>query len=285
MLWLILALCTAFFEATKDVYIKYVVRKIDTGIVILSMWLYAVPFLAIILVIMGIPPLQPYVWGILLLNGILLAISGMCIVRGLKLDDVSVTVPLLSFTPALLLITSPLIVGEFPSLGGLFGILLIVIGSYVLNLSKRKKSLFAPFKALIERKGSRLFLVAAAIYSITANTDKIGMEGSSPFFWGTAQAVAVSLCLLIYMLFRQDRKIRQLVKPSLVLLGLIFATLVTFHMIALQLTIVPYLIAIKRTSILIGIIMAHFLFKERNFSERFSGATLMVLGVALIAFS
>jgi drug/metabolite transporter (DMT)-like permease len=40
-------------------------------------------------------------------------------------------------------------VGEFPTFFGLIGILLIVVGSYVLNINQKHKSYFAPFCALL----------------------------------------------------------------------------------------------------------------------------------------
>ena len=52
---------------------------------------------------------------------------------------------------------------------------------------------------------------------------------------------------------------------------------------ALELTLVAQVVAVKRLSILITIVLASFLFQESNFKERFLGAAIMLLGVILIS--
>jgi len=52
--------------------------------------------------------------------------------------------------------------------------------------------------------------------------------------------------------------------------------------IALSLTNVAYMIAVKRLSLLIGIVYGHFLFREEGLRERLVGGGLMVAGVSVI---
>jgi drug/metabolite transporter (DMT)-like permease len=52
--------------------------------------------------------------------------------------------------------------------------------------------------------------------------------------------------------------------------------------VALSLTNVAYMIAVKRLSLLMGIVYGHFLFREEGLRERLAGGGLMVAGVALI---
>jgi drug/metabolite transporter (DMT)-like permease len=52
--------------------------------------------------------------------------------------------------------------------------------------------------------------------------------------------------------------------------------------VALSLTNVAYMIAVKRLSLLMGIMYGHLLFREEGLRERLAGGGLMVAGVALI---
>ena len=56
-------------------------------------------------------------------------------------------------------------------------------------------------------------------------------------------------------------------------------------MMAIDMTIVPYLIAVKRTSALMTTCYGLTILKEQGFKERMLGAALMVAGVFLLAFA
>ena len=47
---------------------------------------------------------------------------------------------------------------------------------------------------------------------------------------------------------------------------------------------IPYLIAVKRTSVIMTSLFGFFLFKEKGVKERLAGTILMVLGVFILAF-
>jgi len=54
---------------------------------------------------------------------------------------------------------------------------------------------------------------------------------------------------------------------------------------AISLTLVAYVIAIKRTSVIISVIFGHSIFKEKGIKERLLGAIIMVIGVLFITLS
>jgi uncharacterized membrane protein len=52
---------------------------------------------------------------------------------------------------------------------------------------------------------------------------------------------------------------------------------------ALTLTFVVRVIALKRTSVLMGVLFGHFIFKEKDIQERLLGAGIMIVGVLFIS--
>ena len=56
-------------------------------------------------------------------------------------------------------------------------------------------------------------------------------------------------------------------------------------MTAISLTLVTYVIAIKRTSVIMSVLWGAIIFKEKGIKERLVGAVIMVLGVVLIVLS
>ena len=284
MLWFIFAFLTALFEATKDVLSKKSLKDIDEYVVAWSLPCFALPFLLPILLFTEIPPLGERFWLALVTGGTLYAFTLVLYMKALKSSDLSITVPMLTFTPLFLLITSPLMVGEFPGIFGLIGIFLIVTGSYLLNINKKSQGYFAPFKALLKEKGPRLMLVVAFVWSITANIDKIGLQNSSPLFWVIAVDIYVALLMLPLCTFRGNRKTDQIRANwrALLTLGLFGGLTAVCQMTAISLTLVAYVISIKRTSAIGGVLFGYLIFKEKGIRARLMGATVMVLGVLFI---
>ena len=56
----------------------------------------------------------------------------------IQIAPLSVTIPYLSFTPAMLVVTAYLMIGEQPSLPGLVGVLVVTFGGYLLATSSTK---------------------------------------------------------------------------------------------------------------------------------------------------
>ena len=286
-MWFLFAFLTAFFESLKDVFSKKSLKKADEYIVSWSLRVFALPFLIPLLFFIEIPSLGNQFWIALFVGGSLNVITTILYMKAIKHSDLSITVPMVTFTPLFLLLTSPLIVGEFPSLFGFIGVLLIVLGSYTLNIKQRHAGYLAPFKTLLKEKGPKLMLLVAFIWSITSNFDKIGVLNSSPIFWVIAINIFITLTLLPIMLYKSRGSIQQILisHRTLLPIGLFSALSLIFQMTAISLTLVAYVISIKRTSVVMTVLFGYLIFKEKGIKERLVGAVIMVIGVLFIVLS
>ncbi|MGI0494242.1 EamA family transporter [Alkalinema pantanalense CENA528] len=284
MIWLAFAILTAFFESLKDVISKHSLKVVDEYVVAFLSQAFAVVFLLPVLWVVGIPEIQPDYWRALAIGGSINVVSFLLYIKAIKLADLSLTVPLVTLTPLFLLVTSPIIAHEFPNGADAIGVFCIVIGSYVLNLREKHKGYFAPLRALFVNKGSRLMLVVAALWSITAAFDKVGVMSSSPFFWCVSLFSFIALGMLPIALLRSRTPIAKITPhlPKLASIGLMFAIAVGSQMVAVGMTAVTQVIAVKRMSALISVILGHFLFKEDGIRERLLGAAIMVSGVVIM---
>jgi uncharacterized membrane protein len=96
-------------------------------------------------------------------------------------------------------------------------------------------------------------LCVSFIYAFTATIGKLAITHSNPYFFG-----------VIY---------------NMSLTASIFS-----HMLAISMTHVAYMISLKRTSLLFGVIYGAVLFKEEKIAERLTGAAIMITGVFLIGW-
>ena len=130
-------------------------------------------------------------------------------------------------------------------------------------------------------------LIVAFLFSIGANMDKIGVVNSSPIVWIFTLNLSVCVILTFVMLKKSSNIFPQLKSQFgwLCLAGFYNGAAILFQMVAIQMTLVPYLIAVKRTSALMTVFYGLLILKEEGLKERLLGAFLMVLGVYLIAFT
>jgi drug/metabolite transporter (DMT)-like permease len=284
MSWLGFAFLTAFFESGKDVFGKKSLERSDEYVVAGAWRVFALPFLLPLLLVIDIPPLEAGFWWALLVSGGINVVTAILYMRAIRLSDLSITVPMVSFTPLFLLLTSPLLLGESPEPEGIVGIVLIVLGSYLLNLHRRDQGFWTPFRALLSEPGPRLMLLVALLWSITANVDKIGLQHSSPVLWAIAVNIVIACGLAPVILYRRAMGLGR-IRGNLVLLsatGFCGAMTSLSQMTAISLTLVPHVIAIKRTSTLLSVVWGHFLFRESGFRKRLAGSAVMLAGVLLI---
>jgi len=288
MFWAALALGTAFFEAVKDTLSKRQLVLADEYLLAWSYSVFGLPLTGIYLWWEGIPVIgSDFGWA--LSAGVALNMVAVTLyMRAIKASDLSLTLPMLTFTPLFMLVTSPVILGEFPDpLGGL-GMILIIAGAYLLHLGRdQKRGLLDPFRALWSVPGSRIMLLVAFIWSFTANLDKIGVTNSSPAFWLFSFFVAMSLGLTPVVLIKSRRPLHQLRRnfQALALVGMFGSLALVLQMWAITLTLVAYVVSIKRMSVVFGVLFGYFIFGEKGLARRLICAALMVAGVALIAMT
>ncbi|MBE9040144.1 EamA family transporter [Oscillatoriales cyanobacterium LEGE 11467] len=287
MLWFFFALTTAICESFRDVFNKKSLKTNDVYIVAWSLNFFTVVFLLPLVFVTGIPEIGDRFFLALAVNSILNGLAFLALMKAIQASDLSKVAPMTTFTPLFLLLTSPLIVGEFPNPSGFIGIALIVTGAYLLNLNARKSGYLAPFKMLWKERGTKLGLLVAFLWSITANFDKIGVQNSAPIFWVASMFAGITLLLSPLVIINSGLKLSKWgsIGKSLVLIGLFNAIAVAFQMFALNLTLVAYVISVKRTSAIFSVVWSKLIFKESGFQERVFGASVMVSGVICIALS
>ncbi|QLA18783.1 DMT family transporter [Desulfolutivibrio sulfoxidireducens] len=285
MTWVAIMIAAAFLQAAKDAFLKKAMADVD---VVAATWSYCLAtsaVLGIMVLYAGFPEVGPGFWWLVAVSGAFGAVNLLLYSTAIRASDLSLTLPMLTLSPLFMLVTSPLMIGEFPDAAGLVGIFLIVAGSYVLNLKLLIHGVFAPFKALLVHKGPRIMLLVAFLWSLCANIDRMGLNASSPVAWVFCAYAATTVMLTPLVFWRSSGVLAQIAKNprAIAAAGACEAVSVAFQMIALTMTLVPYVIAVKRLSAVFGVLLGALVFREKGLSERLAGAALMVAGVFFIA--
>lgn len=285
-MWLIFALLNPVSEAFRSLFIKRSSHKVDP--ILISWSNNVIPFLVF-------PPLllfvdlkfNNYFWLGFIGSGIIQVVNTILYMRAISKGDISTVMPMLSFTPLVLLIASPFTIGEFPTLLGLVGIFLVVLGSYFLNMDLKKMNPLEPFKAIVKNKGTRYMLFVATLWGISGVFDKISINNSSVIQHITFLNVLVFITMTTIVVSQKKFNLEKmkLVKTDLFMVSLFTTGSYLFHYIALSLTLVAYVVSIKRISGVISVILGFYFLNEPNVRQRLFGSIVMFIGVLFIIFS
>ena len=284
MLGYLLGLLGALFQASAWSVVKYKVKSVNQYVLACANFLLVAPFLWIIMSFNEMPELNPVFFLAVAVTALLNIIAVYIYIKALKASPLSLSVPMLAFTPAFLLLTSAIILKEFPSLFGFFGILLIVAGAYSLNYERGNRDLLAPLKAIKRQKGPLYMLGMSFIYSITVNFDKLAVINSSPIFAAAFVTTLIGSSLFIIALVKTKNTLHQFRINFwiFIILGIIISFEILTIYTSFSLINVSYTMSMKRISILFGVLFGYLFFKEKHIKQRLFSAFLMAIGAAVI---
>lgn len=286
MMWIFYALLVALFNAAKSVASKKSLRSLDAFVVSWFIFFFSGTFLSLFFLRADVPELGSSFWLILVLDCLPSALAAILSTKAL-MSDLSTAVPMTAFTPLFMLLTGWLMLGEVPNGFGFVGVILIVAGVYILNIRERKNGWVSPFRALVKHEGPRLMLAASFIWSITGNLDKIAVQNSSPLFFAMAENILIALFIFPFVYKRIKRQKKEIRKEKFHLGAVVILSslIVYFQMLAISQTLVIYVAAIKRLSIVFAILLGGVIFKEKDIKFKLAGGVIMVLGVLFITLS
>ena len=304
MLWVVLAIIGAISNAAYYIIIKNHITTRDPRILTALGFLLSGFLLLAISAARGFPVIGPAYYGAVVISGILNIVGLTLIFRAMESSDLSLSMPMLSFTPVFLIGTSYLLLHEVPSTAGIAGICIIVSGSYVLNISEEHEHFLDPVKSMVQNRGSWYMLIVAFLFAASINEDKIAMLNSDPVFGMAFTLLIISAAFFVIVAVSTKIAGRSRcpaagdphvsVPPRsrfssflpygipAVLIGIFAATESISINIAYTLQIAPYVIAIKRLSIIVMVLYGTILCAENELRARFLGSVLMVGGAVII---
>lgn len=286
--WFLLALGSAFTLASADAFTKKYLSDYDGPEIVFVRFGVAALLLLPFVFVYPLPPVPTAFWLWIAVLVPLELLAMLLYVLAIRDSPLHLTLPYLAFTPVLIVLTGYLVLGESVSHTGFFGILLVVMGAYQLNAHRIGKPgarrWLAPFVAIATEQGSRFMLMAAAIYSLTSVMSKAAMGYATPESFGPFYFAIIGFVVMGIMAFRRPSSLRLLLRrpgPHL-LIGVLMAIMVVTHFMAIAQVEVAYMVSVKRTSLLFGILYGALLFGERNLMSHALAGALMVTGVVLI---
>lgn len=286
MLWIPLSLGTALFSASEAALIRHGFEKSSPATAAVAPLAASLPLFALTLPFLEAPMLLPGFWSLLAMLVPVNALGYYLQNWSFKSSPLSLTVPFMAFTPAFVLLTGYLFLGEVPSLAGGFGVLVTVAGGYLLH-AERNSSIWAPFKAIMRERGSMLMLASALVWSVASVMGKKLILLSSPLYAGCVFSLAHNAALLLFLVLIGQVRPRELrTRPGHTAgLGLCLYLHILCHFAAVSMTTVAYMLSIKRLNGLFALGFERLFFGLPLLRNRLHGTVWMTAGAVIIALA
>ncbi|NTV50827.1 MAG: EamA family transporter [Geobacteraceae bacterium] len=208
--------------------------------------------------------------------------------RAYRGGDMSVVYPLCQTSMIYVPIWGMTLLGERLSAAGMCGILLVVFGTYSIQMQRLTLSeMVRPFRNL-RTPSVRDALTAGFIYSIGSIAEKSGVRNYSPLYF-TYLLVLIMFILMSFNIFRP--KYRSLIGEELrehwrlILISgpIMMASFLTFRY-GLNLSPVSYAVPVRQVSIVVGVLIGIIFLRESYGRIRLLSALFIMAGAALIKF-
>ncbi len=288
-MWAVFALGAALLTSFNPILYKRMLKSANATVVVWSVTLLSLPLLG--LFTLALTPTLPsldrlFALGVLG-SAVLNVAAHLASAQSLKLADASLVTPLLIFSPVFTVLVSAIFLGEIPSVRGLLGVGLVLIGAYWLN-HEPGRGWLTPFKALALKPGVALVLLAGLLWAITPLFEKTAIQHTRPESPQFAAFVATALLVLLLtpaVLARNRPAIGQLSlhRRELLLAGLIASVAPVLGYTAFSLGFVGYVTTLFRLSTMMTVIWGSLFLKEPGLTQRLPSSLVMVAGAILIA--
>lgn len=287
MLWLVMAVLSAFFAGLTAILAKCGIKHTDSDVATAVRTLVVLIFSWIMVLIVGslptLPSIAPRPLLFLVLSGLATGASWLCYFKALSLGDVNKVVPIDKSSTILSVLFAIVCFSETAHLAvKLIGTALLAAGIFLMIEKKQSSAVqSANNHWMLYAAGSAVF---AALTSILAKVGISGVESNL----GTAIRTCVVLIMawLVVFLKGKQSEVRKIDRHELIFIllsGLATGASWLCYYYAIQNGIVSVVVPIDKLSLVVTVAFSYVFFHEKLSKKAFLGLCLMVIGTLAMA--
>lgn len=242
-------------------------------------------FISVFLIFdISIQSLDAEFWIYSIAGGITGALGNGFIVKALEKGNLSVLGPINAYKSIVGMLFAFIIIREVPNIWGLMGMGFIIIGSYYVLDTTEEKFSWQQFKS----PAIQYRLAALVLTGIQAVLDKKVIEHSNleiAFAGWSIFGAGFSFVFILFTKVSIQKEFKNLDRAILVkyfLLVLTVGLMLASTNYTLSHMPVGYALALFQLSILLSVVLGYRFFNELHLFKKLMGATIMVIGSALI---
>jgi drug/metabolite transporter (DMT)-like permease len=212
------------------------------------------------------------------------------LVKGYSQGDLSLVYPISrGSAPILAALLGAIFLAESLRLLGYVGVALMVVGVFVASQPIEQSKIKFGFSSIVNQRALGWALASGVFISIYSITDKLAVVATNPlvYNWWVFLGNSILWAPFVWRRFNLKANFDELRNNwcGVIAVGVLSVGSYALALAALALTSASYVVAGRGLSVIFGACIGSFMLKERFGTVRIIGATLMVAGLALIAFS
>lgn len=283
-----LILFSAVFLAVSDLVTKHSLQRMHAmeligvkGIIMLPLLLVLIPFIDLR------QPIEIYI--ITALVGTLLTFAILYRTKGVRHLDISLTAPLMNFSPIFVLALGIVFLQEYPTSRQLIGILLLVVGAYAVQV-KSSRNLLEPISQMLSSRYIQYIIFALLAFSVTAMIDRFTLTTYTVtpvtylfLVWLFASLIAIGLDVYNYGTADLVYDLRNRKLPViLIAVCILISSLLFLEGVSRPEAYIALAIPLKRTSTLMVTLIGGNMFHEQHIWRKAISCIIMIVGVLII---
>ena len=287
MIWLAMAVISAFFAGLTSILAKCGIKKTDSDLATALRTIVVLAFSWIMVFVVGsygtLTEISEKSLVFLILSGLATGASWICYFKALSVGDINKVVPIDKSSTVLTVLLAIIFFGETSNLAvKLMATAVLAVGIFLMVEKKQTEQ-------KQERKSWMVYAVLSAVFAaLTSILAKAGIAGVESNL-GTAIRTGVVLVMAWIIVFAKGKQkgISCIDKRELLFIALSgIATGASWlcYYYAIQNGIVSVVVPIDKLSILVTVAFSYFVFKEKLSKKAMLGLGLMVVGTLLMVF-
>jgi len=176
---------------------------------------------------------------------------------------------------------------EKPSLLAMVGVLITLVGTYVLNIGSIGEGFLQPIRVLVRNRASYLMIISVVLESVVIIFDKVAITNTTPrstTFTLLTENLIVIAALLPILIVRNKGFLEQISinRRLFLILGLLNAIATILAFSAVGGGDVGLVATVLKMQLLMVLLISFFVFKDKPKLETVIGSVVMIMGVVLI---
>jgi uncharacterized membrane protein len=287
-MWIVWALLSAVFAAVRRTNEKQLTHHLNHFTIGFMVQLLSLPIILMALVLHGgfINPLHLglHFWVPLLVVCVgFYPLNAFLYLQAIKHSELSKVLPLQSLWPVFSLLPAWLMLGEVPTFVAIAGMVLTVLGVYVLGM--KSAALHHPLRPFREEKSSRYMIGTVMLVTLAGILDKIAINTSNALFYSFMSTLGAVIVLYLTLRIYRVNELAKLKASfkNLGAIGTLQGSSYTTYLLALSAGPVAYVSAIRSTNVLIGAVLGIVVLKEALTRFKVTSFVLILIGGVLLA--
>jgi drug/metabolite transporter (DMT)-like permease len=220
-------------------------------------------------------------------SSILATFAFLFLAKGIRHMDVSITAPLLNFSPAFVALLAYFFLNERLEQLQFFGICLLIIGAYFLEVEKPFKNPLRPIVHLFKSKYTQYIFLSMLLYSFVSILDKVilGKTDQFTYLFFVQFFIMINFIFLINLLHDGFKGIGNGIKRAgkwVFFLAILFIIQRTAYLTAVSMVAVSLAFPIYRVGTLFSTLLGGQIFHDKHLIHRAMACTIMVVGAVFV---